>query len=155
MSLADRIENNYSNCLVTRCIDQGCRLKLDKISDDHIIISGGKYQEYFDFNQNLCDFFIFDLVHQDHSRVAVVELKSGTIDEGEFEKAFRQLQNGANIVNKLVNGFNINVFVSGIVKGKRINAMAVRMLRKTKYMIQFRDKKVPIRIIRCGDSLVI
>ena len=45
VSLGIDLLNQYSDCICTKCKDSGCHVKLDRISNDHVVISGTQFQQ--------------------------------------------------------------------------------------------------------------
>lgn len=152
MTLRNVLRRDYSECLVNRLQDEGCRLRLDEIDHDHILFSGIKYKILFNYQENLCDFILFVNPDKNPVRVAIVELKGGFVDAREFDKAFRQLKNGANVAGQILDDVAVDQFGVFLTNGG-ISSMVTKVLRQDKYKVDFRGQRKPIRIKRCGDSL--
>lgn len=153
MAVKDSLNDTYADCICINCGDSGCNVKLDKLSHDHILISGTKYQEVHNYTDNLCDFIVFDCVSQTLIRLAVVELKGGNVDSDDISLIHKQLQNGASVTDMMVKGSGVEEFIPFLVKGKRIDPMVPKILIKEKFKIRFRSFHKSIRIIRCESSL--
>lgn len=153
MAVKDSLNDTYADCICTNCGDSGCNVRLDKLSHDHILISGTKYQEVHNYTDKLCDFIVFDCVSQTLIRLAVVELKGGNVDSDDICLIYKQLQNGASVADMVAKGSEAEEFTPVLVKGKRIDPMVPKILRKEKFKIRFRSFHKSIRIIRCGSSL--
>lgn len=130
-------------------------MKLNKMSNDHLIFNLEKYKIIFKYTDKLCDFTIFEHVSQNPVIVAVMELKGGKgrIDEEEFDNAHKQLQNGASITDAITSITRVEEFIPCLVKGGGLSEWAARMLPTRKYKIQFRDFFESIKIMDCGESL--
>ncbi len=152
MNLKESLESTVKACICNKCQDEGCRVKLDTIGKDHLVLSGIIYKETYHYGDNLCDFIIFDNASSNPVTVSVIELKNGSIDEKEFERAFKQLKNGALIADRLASSCDIKKFNAYLVKSGAINSMAARMLLKDKYKVTFRSISKYIRTLKCGDS---
>lgn len=153
MSLVDRLRTDYCDCLSKRCSDEGCRVKLDLIERNHVLISGKHYQECGGFGAELCDFILFDCNSASRVRLATVELKGGDLDEDEVKKGHRQLQNGALVADEMAGGEAVAVFVPFLVKSKGINSMASRLLLRDRFKVTFRTFAEFIRVVRSNSSL--
>jgi hypothetical protein len=154
LKLIRKIKNEYGSCLASKCSDYGCQVKLDKISSGHILISGKKYQHYSKYNNKLCDFILFDCIDSSNYRLAVVEMKGGKLGKFSIKGLHEQLQNGANIADKLSRGYEVQAFKPVTVKKKEVDTMARKtMLMKKEYWVQFRDFLAIIEILKHGRSL--
>ena len=127
-------------------------MKLDKIPSDHLLLSGSKLQVQFKYTEPLCDFIIFINVSKGPVKVIAIELKSGTVDESEFNRAHKQLLNGAALANKIAGSTQVASFDTYIVK-TNMNSFAARMLKNDKYRINFRTLRTQIKSLHCGDYL--
>ena len=154
MKLIEEISNSHGNCLARKCGDAGCRIKLDRISSKHIIISGTKYQRYFRYRHKLCDFILFDCNQNDKYRLAVIETKGGKLDIFDIRGLHEQLQNGAKIANGLSASYEVHAFIPVTVKKKRIDVMARKtLLMNKKYWVKFRGFFEMIEICKHNRSL--
>ena len=154
MRLIEEIEENYANCIASRCRDAGCRIKLDKVCSKHILISGEKYQRWFNYNNKLCDFILFDCTGSVKYRLAVIEMKSGNVDEHDMKGIHEQLQNGANIADQLSSSYEVQSFIPVAVKKKGLHVMASKtLLMNDKYKVRFRSFCEMIKILKNDGSL--
>lgn len=154
MKLIREIKSNYGSCLASKCSDYGCRVKLDKISSNHILISGTKYQRHFKYNEKLCDFILFDCIDSGEYGVAVVEMKGGKLGKFSIKDLHRQLQNGADTADKLSTSYEVRAFIPVTVKKKKVDTMARKtMLMKREYWVRFRGLLRTIEILKHGRSL--
>lgn len=154
MKLIREINNNYGNCLASKCSDHGCQVKLDRINSNHILVSGGKYQRYFKYKDKLCDFILFDCIDSAKYRLAVIEMKGGKLDEFDIKDLHKQLQNGANIADKLSRSYEVQVFIPVTGKKKKVDPMARKaLLMKKEYRVRFRDFFELIEILKHNGSL--
>jgi hypothetical protein len=151
MTLKGVLTQKYAECLSTTCVDKGCKVKLDKLHPDHVILSGTKYQLVFKYTARLCDFLIFVNVSANPISLALVELK-GYIDEREFAKVHSQLSNGAVVANQIAASSQVDRFAAYFAK-TGMNAFAAKMLVREKYQIAFRGSRCPMKPLHCGDSL--
>jgi hypothetical protein len=154
MKLIKKINSECGNCLARRCGDSGCRVKLDRINSKHIIISGTRYQRYFRYKDKLCDFILFDCNDDGTYRLAVIDLKGGKLDIFDIPGLHKQLQNGANIAEKLSASYKVGVFMPVTVKKKRIDVMARKtLLMNKKYWVRFKEFLELIEIFEHNESL--
>jgi hypothetical protein len=117
-------------------------------------MNGEKYKSLYRYTSNLCDFFVFDNVSSNPIRVAVMDMKGGTLDENKFKIAFNQLTNGALIVDAIVSTIDVDQFIPRLVVEKGINPFASRMMASDKYKITFRTFSKYIKTIHKGQSLI-
>jgi hypothetical protein len=128
-------------------------VKLDKISHDHLIISGTNFQHTQNYREELCDFIVFDLVSQNPIRLALLELTKGDVDTEDVDAVHGQLQNGASVADQMAHSVEVSVFGPYLAKGKGLSAMVPKILKKEKYFVKFRTFSEPIQVIHCGSSL--
>ena len=93
-----------------------------------------------------CDFLFFS---DSGNVVAALELKRGKY---EAEQLRRQLQAGANLASSLAPTGNHVRFVPVAAHGR--GAHRDQMLRLAKARIRFRQARVRIELLKCGDALV-
>lgn len=153
MCIADKLRSEYSECICTGCNDKGCQIKLDRLSPNHVVIGGSKYQEKFHYSEKLCDFIVFDFEEDSPAKVAVLEHRGGTVDEDDIDRAHEQLTNGASIAEGIIGSVEVSQFIPRIAKGKTLSPFASRRLAKDQYKVKFRRSYEPIKVIRCSTSL--
>lgn len=153
MTLKDELHHRYTDCICRHCRDAGCRVKLGKISKNHVLISGTKYQEVYHYTKNLCDFIVYDRACENPIRIAVLELKSGDVDAEDIDVVHEQLQNGASIADNMASSVGVSEFLPFLVKKRALNVMAHKILIKEKYKIHFRQSAESIRVMRSSNSL--
>jgi hypothetical protein len=153
MSLKEKLNQEYTQCVCRNCVDEGCTIVLDKISKDHILISGKKYKKIYSYSDELCDFVLFDHATENPVRIALLELKGGRVDEREFKKAYDQLKNGAVVASNMAVSVDVVDFVPYLAHGGGMNAFAAKMLDNPKYKVRFRTSSKSIKTLHCGSSL--
>jgi len=151
MKLIKEIRADLGDCLASRCGDSGCRVRLDKIHSQHVIVSGTKYQGNREYRDKLCDFMVFNCDGSSTYRLAVIDTKGGIFD---IDGLHRQLQNGADVAGRLSGSYRIEAFVAVAVKKQRIHVMARKaMLGNRKYWVRLREFFEVIRILKHDRSL--
>ena len=97
---------------------------------------------------------LFDCVDSCKYRLAVVEMKGGKLDKFSIKDLHEQLQNGANIADKLSSSYEMQAFIPVTVKKKEVETMARKtMMMKKEYWVQFRDFLEMIEIMKHSRSL--
>lgn len=87
MSVIDCIKGNFTDAIVARCSERGCKLRLSGLGN-HVVLKGERVCK----DRRICDCIIF--TRDSYVIIGIVELKSKTIHSGE-------------IVEKLTNGSEI------------------------------------------------
>ena len=101
----------------------------------------------------MCDFIVFDNASSNPVKLAVLEMKGGTIDESEFERAYNQLKNGAELADRIAHGVEVADFMPCLAKSQGLNPFAARMLNNDNYRVRFRTFLKSIRTLHSGESL--
>lgn len=154
MSLKADLIRQYPSCICSQCRDSGCLVKLDEISNDHLVVSGTSFQHSHGYGEALCDFMVFDRASQNPIRLALLELTKGDVDTEDIDMVHGQLQNGALIADHMTRSVRVLVFNAYLAKGKGLSAMVPKILNKKKYFVRFRTFCERIQVIRCGSSLI-
>jgi hypothetical protein len=148
------MKKSHKKCIASGCSNVGCKLNLDKIASNHVIISGSKYQQHFHYSKKLCDFILFDYLIGVEYRLAVIEMKGGNLGKDDIKTFHSQLQNGADVACVLSRSFKIKTFIPVTVKKKSLNPMASKtLLSQKKYMIRFQYYYERIKILKHNTSL--
>ena len=87
MPVIDCIKGNFTNAIIARCSDMGCRLRLNGLSN-HVVLKGERICK----DRRICDCIIF--TRDNCIIIGIAELKSKTAHSSE-------------IVEKLTNGSEI------------------------------------------------
>ena len=146
MTVAKSIKQKVDErCIEQRCQRQGCRVKLEGIPKDHILID---MDCHGDSNQTRCDFlFVGRLEAAGDEWLIPIELKRGKVEAGGVRN---QLQAGAKVAERLVPA-KADIQFRPIVASGRIKQEQSRKLRSMR--IVFRGKKFAISRIECGSSI--
>ncbi len=123
MSIAAVARRHCSCCWVSRYKERGCRLPLPR-EGDGAWMSGGKYQANHEFSGRLSDALVYWEVDDD--RAAAVELKGRNPSVG---IVVEQLQNGARVIEQIIDGYPSHVRFVPALLHKRIDYLAYQAFR--------------------------
>lgn len=143
--LAVAVREHCACCWVGVCEDEGQNIIMPS-SGDTSCMSGTLYQSNHSYSQALSDCLVF-WSKAGANRTAAIELKSGPKN---MTRAWRQLQNGADLIDALAATFG-DVDFSALLVAPELDPMAHRVLgRKT---VQFRGVAEYPRWVAAGSSL--
>ncbi|MEU5263398.1 hypothetical protein [Amycolatopsis sp. NPDC021455] len=133
---------------MTRFTEGKCSVSLPGPNERWICISGSKFQKNHDNDKRLCDLSL--LWDRDIAGMIAValELKGGGAS---VEHVKEQLQGGANLLNELTDECNPTPFVPVLVHN-RLSTMQMRRLAKVH--VNFKGKRYPVKLLRCGKSVL-
>ncbi len=138
------IAKKYPDAVSSKCCENKCSLVVSKRGD--IIILKGERVSKEKPAKRVCDCLIFQ-----NNSVALVELKSGSIDVGKVKE---KLENGGRIVTSIFEsiGHSSNYRIFPILLAKRYsNRFVYRKLRTQK--VRLGNKEYSILCHKCGCSL--
>lgn len=143
MLVIDCVKSKFTNAIITRCSEMGCRLKLDGLSN-YVILKGERICQ----DRRICDCIIF--IRDDSIIIGIVELKSKTAHSSEIEE---KLTNGSLIALKILerccdNSVKFEFYHLVLSKSWYSSEYMVIISRK----IRVRGKKYEIIPKRCGVS---
>lgn len=143
MSVIEEIRNHFGEAEIARCVERGCRLRLDGLRE-HVILKGERICP----NQKISDCIIF--VQEASIVVGIIELKSKTIHATDVTQ---KLTNGLQAAWDILHGFNnrVRTHVFLVVLAKGWDTSAFRKLKREPG-VQFQGKEYSIRPKRCGAS---
>ncbi len=155
LPLSDNLRKVYCDCLSTVCRDEGVYVELDRIATNRVLISGNKYKELRHYSDELCDFILFEFDYNPCTKLALIEMKGGSLDQDDAKKAHGQLQNGAYIAGRMSAAEPRVIFRPFLVKrrNKRINKFAGQILNMPKYWVNFGSISRQIKVVNSGESI--
>lgn len=124
--------------------DGNCKVLLPQASDTWICLSGTAYQTEHSFKDKLADLLFAWEKAPDLRISSPVELKGGHVDISDVQK---QLQNGADIIAKMLTGIR-NVKFAPILVFQTIKTNERRTIRN--HRITFRGQKYEITTLKSG-----
>ena len=137
-----------SSYITSSAKQKGCRIYLDGMPSERILIDADRALPESGFTGSRCDFILFLIVtSEDLLVVAPIELKGGGF---KASKVSEQLQNGARFAEKIMpNGFDatcqpILFHAKGVHK--------VQRTRLNRQEIHFRRTKFSIKTAKCNQS---
>lgn len=130
--------------VVTSLSKSGCRVRLDRLIGDRLIIDVDKIVAD---GKEKCDYLLFG----NQPLVAPIELKRGEVGATE---ARRQLQAGADLANELVRPTSLRCDLKPIVFSKKVNKAERDQLKRRSHFVHYRGKVEEIRLANCDTSLV-
>ena len=140
-----RAEVGAENCCRS-CSQDGCRVFLDDVPRERVIVDAEKAFEARERHGKRCDFIVF-LPRADGKLVAApVELKSGGVD---VSAAVQQLQGGAAFSECLVDKASGSVCRPILIHGHGLHPQDLRRLNRAK--ILFHGIPLTVRTERCGQ----
>lgn len=134
--------------LLKKCCQRGsnCCIKLSRIEVLGIYKGEQLTQSIMKEQKKACDCFIF----YDDSYVALVELKSRTIDYSSVQEKF---DNGVEIVNLLLGAKAIHYKIVPVLLAKTFNKKPSGSLLARKMSVRINGKCKSIRYDKCGTQL--
>lgn len=141
MTTIDCIKSNFTNTIVARCSEKGCKLRLNGLSD-YIVLKGERICQ----DRKICDCIIFV---RNNRIIGIVELKSRTAHPSEIKE---KLINGSiialDILEKCRDKQNYEFYHLVLSKSWRPPEYRVIISRR----IIVRGKRYDIIPKRCGVS---
>ena len=142
-------------CISRRCRNGQCRLRLDNIPQEHILINFDCLNLGITPDVPKADFIYIG----SDGAVAILELKAGAFHLSEVRM---QLQGSARYAEKsLLVGCKITTFHAIVVHGGRAldRSRQKRGHRKrnphdNSETVTFEDRQYPVHLVRCGTSLI-
>ena len=129
------------------CSDSRCKVGLQGIGDDRIIISLEKHCEIQQINKRRCDFLLAENGAEPSSnKIFLIEL--GKKDISTLKS---QLEGGVSIVNDIVQ--EISPFLCVPVYARKPGMRKIENNELRKATILFRGQSLKIKPINCGDEL--
>ena len=141
MSVIDRIRNNFTNAIIHRCSEMGCRLRLNGLSN-RVVLKGERICQ----DRRICDCIIFT----GSIIIGIVELKSKTANSSEIEE---KLTNGSEIALNILERCcdnDIKFEFYHIVLAKKWRSSEYKAINSRKIVV--RGKRYDIIPKRCGVS---
>ena len=139
-----RAEIGAANCCES-CSRDGCRVFLEDIPRDRIVVDADKAFEAHEWRGKRCDFIVF-LPGTDGKLVAApIELKSGKVDVSD---AVQQLQEGSSFAERFVTEEPEVACRPILFHGRSIHPKERRALNREK--ILFRGVKLTVKTKNCG-----
>ncbi len=150
MSLVSKVRQKVDkDCLATRCLKKGCRLKLNDLSGDFLLIDlDHERAPLIRQDGKKCD-YIFVGDSKFGTWVAPLELNRGKL---EASKVIPQLQAGATIAQRIVPLNAQSQFRPIAVHGGELHSDEYKRLRGSR--ISFHNQRERVRTARSGSSLV-
>ena len=145
-------EKTNEHCHASRCCDSGCWLTMDNAPTPYVLLDLEHPDSPIDRSCPHCDFLFVGGGGDDSIElVAPIELTTG---ENRIKKFNRQLQTGASLAEKLIpSGIEVS-FRPVAVHEKENSRKSERTRRKRgNFRIEFRNRKIPPKVVKCGDSL--
>lgn len=139
-NVADAVSGNS---IARRMRKQGCRVNLDQLEQERLIIDVDKIVPY---GEDKCDYLFFS----NQPLIAPIEMKRGGVGASEAQ---RQLQAGANLADRLVVPKRLKCDVKPIVVSGRIDRAERYLLRDSRYFVRFRNEFFEIKAAKCGAAL--
>ena len=127
------------------CSRDGCRVFLDGVPRDRVIVDADRAFSAHGMEGSRCDFVLFLPGPDGGVLAAPVELKSGGVDASE---AVAQLQGGSTFVDRLTPAESAAVCRPILFHGKRLHSSERKALNRAK--IAFRGRALTIKTARCG-----
>jgi len=131
-------------CAVTKVTENRCKISLPGKEGCWLCLSGTAYQKNHRHTGKLCDLILFWRDPVGRNRIAVVELKSGTLRPSEVAQ---QLQAGADLAMSMVKNLPGIHFAPVLLHGG-LTSIQSRELKK--HRIQFGNRSPLIQPQRCG-----
>lgn len=141
MSVIDIIRNNFTDAIIARCSEKGCKLRLNGVGN-HIILKG----EMICQDRSVCDCIIFT----EGIIIGIVELKSKTAHSSEVEK---KLTNGSEIALNILERYSDNDMkfkFYHLVLAKKWHTSEYKVITSKKIVVK--GKKYNIIPKKCGIS---
>ncbi len=143
MPVINCIKSNFTNAIIARCSEMGCRLRLNGLSN-YVILKGERICE----DRRICDCIIF--TRDNCMIIGIVELKSKTIHSNQI---IEKLTNGSKIALDILeecsdNGMNFEFY--HLVLCKRWHSSEYRVIISKKIIVG--GKRYDIIPKRCGVS---
>lgn len=150
MSLVSKVRHIVDeDCLANRCLKNGCRLKLNDLPGDFLLIDMDHEKAPTGSQlEKKCD-YIFVGDANNGAWVAPLELKRGKLQVSEV---LPQLQAGAKIAERIVPRETQTRFRPIAVYGGELHTDEYSRLRHKR--IQFFNQREPVRAVRSGSSLL-
>ena len=144
----EEIRQWIGNRKATSYTKEGCRVSMDHIPSDRVVLDVDRAFPTDRADTNQCDFVLFFIESiQKHLVGVPMELKRGDVD---VSKAIVQLQEGARIVDICApNAVEIHLIFL-LVHGGSIHRSQRNRLRTSR--IRFRGEEYPINTARCGHQ---
>ena len=129
--------------LSNSCSRDGCRVSMEGVPSQRIVIDADKAFSAHGFQDKKCDYVLFFFPDTGQQLVAApIELKSGHVDAS---TAADQLQQGANFAAHFVARDTHCHPI--LIHGKGLHDVQRRILNRTK--VRFRGKNLTIKTARC------
>lgn len=143
--VADRVPHR---CHAQNCNKHGCKLRLDDVSPERVLIDMDCKELRIPSNRKRCDYvFVWEVDNTTY--LVPIELKSGRVDSA--STVIDQLQGGVHVAsNWLPENISFQL-IPVLAHRKKPHRNVRRKLRSGE--ISFRGKKKRIFLLRCGDKL--
>lgn len=139
------------DCLVKGGLKKdGCKVVMTDMPQPRLVVDLDKPGSPLEIDEKRCDYFLFAEDKHECRWVVVLELKHGKL---RLNKAVRQLRAGASAAESLIPQdeefrFRPVAATGSVRKDQR------RQLKNNSNMIELHGKKEPIRLMACGERLV-
>lgn len=143
--LAIAVRDYCDCCWTERCEDEGCAVLLPA-GGESSCMSGTRYQTNHGHAGKLCDCLVF-WSKSGQDLTGAFELKGGYFQP---EKANRQLQEGATVIERLSADFGSVRFVAALVSADELDPLEMRKFNRRRIVFRGQER-YPLRI-SCGSS---
>ena len=138
--------------LARSCVKQGCRVSLEGVPKEHLLIDFDKLATPSGNATKRCDYlFISDGGPRKQPCVAPIELKKGRLRAREVAT---QIKSGARFAEKHVKAKTKVDFRPLAAYGGEATKTEIKKLRRKENKISFHDRSESVRLIRCGNPLM-
>lgn len=134
-------------CSVRAFSESGCTVYFPAAEVGWRCLSGDRYSTNHSYDAKLADLIFAWRTESNDCLSCVLELKSGGFS---VSGVVSQLQNGAEILDRLLRGCATVKFLPVLIHG-RISTVTLRQLGKQK--VKFRGKRVGIDLLKCGGRV--
>ena len=147
--------NLFQNRISSTCISksglkkEGCRVRLEKFSELHLVIDFDKSGSPLDQSQIRCDYLFVAEFPKRLGLIAPLELKSTKISAGRIKL---QLEAGAKVAENIL-PHNMEVDFQPILASTTFHHAERYALKKKNNRIKFRNNSYPIKRMKCNSPL--
>ena len=140
---ADKLRLEYADAIVCKCKEHKCTIKVD-VSGPHLIFKGENITK-----GPVCDCIVFN--RPDRITVSLIELKSSSIDAERIRSKFER---SGNVALKMLKSTHMGTRPTLIcVLAAKSYGRYLQHEHLKKIRIRINQKKYPIRLYQCRDSL--
>lgn len=151
MGLTATVKRNISeNCVSKRLNKNNCKVSLQDVPQERLIIDFDKPNAPVKHNQTCCDYLLVYERNNSPGIIIPLEMKGRSF---KLSKVKQQLQTATKFVESLIPKTS-DVKFFPIVASSGVPKLMNSLLKQTRYQVPFHNRNHPIRRVRCNTKLV-